>query len=38
MLALLRGVGIKRSQGDVGAHLIDEYQQLGIDVADLHAP
>src|SRR3712207_3163707 len=31
-------VGVKRSQGGVGAHLIDEHQPPGIDAPDLHAP
>src|SRR5215210_3540829 len=31
-------VGVKRSQGGVGAHLIHEYQPPGIDAPDLHAP
>jgi hypothetical protein len=31
-------VGLQRSQGGVGAHLIHEYQPSRIDVPDLHAP
>src|SRR3712207_1808339 len=31
-------VGVKWSQGSVGAHLIDEHQSPRIDAANLHAP
>jgi hypothetical protein len=32
------GVGVQRSKGGVGAHLIHKHQALGIDTTDLHAP